>query len=344
MRIDHKLQRVQVDSFEISDELVYRYFDSLPEAEREAALLRAIRIGVLATMEDRFSAFLSKTTDDLGVQLENLKLLFDMKQEVFHKTAIKGVAAENDILEFLEGYIERNHLGDVVSLTGTSKGMLKNNKTGDIMAYVGGESSGRKVAIECKFDKSIKLGDVDSPDIASNKYDTAWSQLLEATVNRDANASIIVFDKTLADASIQRAVDGVTYVDGIGFVCIIDYEASDYQNLAVAYNLARGLALRKDGKNVEVEFVNMLIQRLVKDIRDVQSVETLVKTNIKNNQQILKNIEKSLLSIEFDQRYLAKYLEDGCLNKSDLLEFYQREEISAKYKLIAKEIEAEEGE
>lgn len=344
MRIDHKLQRVQVDSFEISDELVYRYFDSLPEAEREAALLRAIRIGVLATMEDRFSAFLSKTTDDLGVQLENLKLLFDMKQEVFHKTAIKGVAAENDILDFLEEYIERNRLGDVVSLTGTSKGLLKNNKTGDIMAYVGGESSGRKVAIECKFDKSIKLGDVDSPDIASNKYDTAWSQLLEATVNREVNASIIVFDKSLADASIQRAVDGVLYVDGIGFICIIDYEASDYHNLAVAYNLARGLALRKDGKNVEVEFVNMLIQRLLKDIRDVQSIETLVKTNIKNNQQILKNIEKSLLSIEFDQRYLAKYLEDGYLSKADLLEFYQREEIRARYKLIAKEIEAEEGE
>lgn len=59
MRIDHRLQRVQVDSFEISDELVYRYFDSLPENERENTLLRAIRIGVLAIMEDRFSAFLS---------------------------------------------------------------------------------------------------------------------------------------------------------------------------------------------------------------------------------------------------------------------------------------------
>lgn len=54
MRIDHKLQRIQVDSFEISDELVYRFFISLPENERETALLRAIRIGVLATMEDRF--------------------------------------------------------------------------------------------------------------------------------------------------------------------------------------------------------------------------------------------------------------------------------------------------
>ena len=344
MRIDHKLQRVQVDSFEISDELVYNYFDSLPETEREAALLRAIRIGVLAMMEDRFSSFLSKTTDDLGVQLENLKLLYNMKQEVFHKTAIKGVAAENDILQFLEDYLGRQGISDVVSLSGTSKGVLKNNKTGDILAFVDGENSGRTIAIECKFDKSIKLGNVDSPDIASNKYDTAWSQLLEATVNRDANVSIIVFDKTLADASIQKAVDGVAYIDNIGFVCIIDYEASDYHNMAVAYNLARGLALRKDGRNVEVEYVNMLIQRLLKDIRDVQSIEPLVKSNIKNNQQILKNIEKSLLSIEFDQQYLVKYLEDGYLSKADLLEFYQREEIRAKYKLIAKEIETDDAE
>lgn len=344
MRIDHKLQRVQVDNFEISDELVYHFFVSLPENERETALLRAIRIGVLATMEDRFSAFLSKTTDDLGVQLENLKLLFDMKQEVFHKTAIKGVAAENEIFEFLEAYIDRFHLGDVVSLSGISKGLLKNNKTGDILVYVGGENSDKKVAIECKFDKSIKLGDVDSPDIASNKYDTAWSQLLEASVNRDANVSIIVFDKTLADASIQRAVDGVSYINNIGFVCIIDYEASDYHNLAIAYNLARGLALRRDGKNVEMDFVNMLIQRLLKDIRDVQNIEILVKNNIKNNQQILKNIEKSLLSIEFNQLYLVKYLEDGYLRKTDLLDFYQREEIRAKYKLISKEIESIEVE
>lgn len=277
MRIDHKLQRVQVDSFEISDELVYRYFDSLPENEREDALLRTIRIGVLATMEDRFSAFLSKTTNDLGVQLENLKLLFDMKQKVFHKTAIKGVAAENDIFEFLEAYIDQYHLGDVISLSGTSKGLLKNNKTGDILAYVGGKDDRKKVAIECKFDKSIKLGDVDSLDIASNKYDTAWSQLLETAVNRDANACIIVFDRTLADASIQRVVDGVTYIENIGFICIIDYEASDYHNLAIAYNLARGLALRKDGKSVEVDFVNMLIQRLLKDIRDVQNIKMLVK-------------------------------------------------------------------
>lgn len=339
MHLNQKLSRVEIDSFEISDELVFQFFNSLPETEREAALLRAIRIGVLAMKEDRFSSFLAKTTDELGVQLENLKLLFDMKQEVFHKTAIKGIAAENDILEFLEEYIDQRGFGDVVSLTGTSKGLLKNNKTGDIIAYVGGENAGRKIAIECKFDKSVKLGNVDSTDISARKYDTAWSQLLEASVNRDANASIIVFDRTLADASIQRAVDGVIYINDIGFVCIIDYEASDYRNLAIAYNLARALALRKDGKTIDVEFVNMLILRILKDIKDVQDIRGLVQSNIINNQKILKNIEKSLMSIEFTQQYLAKYLQDGYLSKSDLLEFYQREEIRDKFKQISSEIE-----
>lgn len=140
----------------------------------------------------------------------------------------------------------------------------------------------------------------------------------------------------------SRAVEGVTYIDNIGFICT-SLEALNYDNLAIAYNLARGLALRKDGKTVEIDFVNMLIQRLLKDIRDVQNIEILVKTNIKNNQQILKNIEKSLLAIEFNQRYLVKYLEDGYLSKADLLEFYLREDIRAKYKIISREIDCIEA-
>ncbi len=65
----------------------------------------------------------------------------------------------------------------------------------------------------------------------------------------------------------------------------------------------------------------------------------MVKSNITNNQKILKTIEKSLLSIEFDQQYLTKYLQDGTMTKDDFLDFYMREDIRTKYKLIDKEIE-----
>lgn len=77
---------------------------------------------------------------------------------MFHKTAIKGVAAENDILQFLEEYIDKYHIGDVVSLIGTSKGLLKNNKTDDIMAYVGGENSVSKWPLSASLTRVSSWG------------------------------------------------------------------------------------------------------------------------------------------------------------------------------------------
>ena len=107
--------------------------------------------------------------------------------------------------------------------------------------------------------------------------------------------------------------------------------------------LARGLALRSKGDSVDAEFVNFFLQRLNKDIKDIQGIATMVQSNITNNQKILKAIEKSLLSIEFDQQYLTKYLQDGTMSKEDFLDFYMREDIRTKYKLISKDIEQNLG-
>ena len=56
------------------------------------------------------------------------------------------------------------------------------------------------------------------------------------------------------------------------------------------------------------------------------------------NKEILKQIEKSMLSIEFNQQYLAKFLKDGKLTNADLLDFYSGDEIRDKFKVIEKEI------
>lgn len=338
MKLNQKLSRVEIESFEVEDALVFKYFNGLPESERDSVLVRAIRIGVLALMEDRIASFFAKTTNELGTELEYLKLMFDTKETIFRKSAVKGTAAEGDILDFLTEYVKQRGLKDTLKGTGKIKGLLPRNKTGDIVAYVNDDSE-HKIAIECKFDKSYKLGDVTSVDVAANRsIDTAWSQLLEASVNREASASIIVFDNSLADATILQAVDGVAYINDIGFVCIVDYQAGDFHNIAMAYMLARSLSCRSDGKDVDSEFVNFFLQRLMKDIKDIRGVESMVKNNIVNNQMILKTIEKSLLSIQFDQEYLTKYLQDGTMTKADFLDFYLREEIRAKYKLIDQDI------
>lgn len=342
LNFNQELKEITIDGFVLSDELVYEFLHSQKKEDRNEKLAQAIRIGVLALENDRFSSFLDNIESELGVQLESLKIRLDLKNQTFHESTKKGTKLEEDVCTFLEDYFQRHGFSDTVELTGKQRGEIKRNKTGDVLACVDGSDT-RRIAIECKLDKQVPLGGVGTNDIEKNRKDTAWSQLLEADVNRDARISIIVYDRTKADASILKNVDGVAYIPELGFVCVIDYQAGNYQNLAIAYNLARSIALQNldnDGNKVNGEFVNMLIQRILADINDIANIEGLVKNNIDTNKTILKKIKKSLLTIEFTRNYLEKYLkEGGVISMPDLLDFYQRESIRTKYKGISEEIE-----
>ena len=335
--LDQKLKRVKVGSFELDNEIVFNYLDNLPTTERDNALLRAIYIGVLALMEDRLSAFLSKTQNELGTELESLKMIFEMKKEVFFKTAVKGMIAEDEVAEFLNTYFTERKLKDRAETTGTTEGKLPKNKTGDIVCYVDGDEN-KKIAIEVKFDKSLKLGDVESKDILTKKQDTAWSQILEAKANRDSKVGIIVFDISLVDGSILKFTNSVGFIHGIGFVAIVDSQKGDYSNLVIAYNLARDIVLHAKQPDFDDKTLTIILKRIIKDIDTFFEVKKLVQGNIESNQEILKHLEKSFLLMEFNQQYLSKFLKDGKLTEEDLLAFYSGEEVKEKFAPIEKEI------
>ncbi|MCK5748450.1 MAG: hypothetical protein KAH44_19690, partial [Oricola sp.] len=145
--------------------VLFDYFNKLAATERDDQFRRALYIGVLALMEDRLSSFLAKTSNELGTELESLKLIFDMKQELFYRSAVKGVLAEEDIAEFLIEFLEKQKLADRVELTGDRAGNIRRNKTGDIVCHLSGDA-GRRIAIECKFDKSIRLGDIQTKEFS----------------------------------------------------------------------------------------------------------------------------------------------------------------------------------
>ena len=337
IKLDQKKQLVKVDQLEISNDIVFNYFDSLPSNERDEKFIRAIYIGVLALMEDRISAFLAKTTNELGTELESLKMIFEMKKELFYKTTIKGSLAEEDIAEFLNNYFNEKKLRDRAFLTGSTAGSIPRNKTGDIVCEVDGNPD-LKIAIECKFDKSMRLGEIESKDIFTRKTDTAWSQLIEAQANRDSRVSLIVFDKSIVDNSIIKKFENIGFIPAVGFVAVIDSWKGDYSNLAIAYMLARDIAVNAKDIELDKELLSILITRIVKDVQQVMSIKNLVENNIENNKTILKELEKGLLLMEFNEQYLSKFLKDGKLTKQDLLAFYQGEEIKDKYKLIETDI------
>jgi hypothetical protein len=342
IKIDQQLKRVQIKEFEIENEIVFNYFNNLPISDRDGKLLQAIYIGVLALMEDRFSSFLSKTSNELGTELESLKMIFEMKKEIFYKSTIKGVLAENDIAEFLIEYFKNRKISDKVYLTGNTTGKLPKNKTGDVVCELNGQDE-FKIVLECKFDKSIKLGDIESKEVFTRKTDTAWSQLIEAQANREAQASIIVLDISLTDNSILRKYENVGYIPDIGFVAIIDSQKGDYSNLSIAYMLARDIVLNTKSIDFDKNILMMLVNRMIKDINEVLSIRSLVNNNIENNKTILKQLEKSILLMEFNQEYLIKFLKDGTLAKEDLLAFYQGDYVKDKYRIIERSIEEECG-
>ena len=335
--LNKKLNRVEISGFEIENEIVLNYFDNIPLSERDDKIFKAIYIGVLALMEDRISAFLSKTSNELGTELESLKMIFDMKKELFYKTTIKGVLAEDEIADFLNNYFIERKINDTAKLTGNKAGNLSKNKTGDIICILDGNPD-LKISIECKFDKSIKLGGISNKEVFTRKSDTAWSQLIEADANRDSKVSIIVFDVSLADGSILKNIESVGYIPAIGLVAIIDSQSGDYSNLAIAYMLARDLALHAKTLILEKELLSIIINRIIKDINEVIRIKSLVEGNIDHNKEILKQLEKSILLMEFNQEYLLKFLEDGNLSKKDLLDFYMGEDIRQKFSLIEKDI------
>lgn len=58
INIDHTFKTVNISNFPIDNPLVYNYFDKLVAAtDYNNMMKKAVHIGVLALMEDRFSKF-----------------------------------------------------------------------------------------------------------------------------------------------------------------------------------------------------------------------------------------------------------------------------------------------
>ena len=337
-KLDQQNSRLNINAFELDNEIVFNYFKTIPETDRNEKFIRALYIGVLALMEDRLSAFFAKTSNELGTQLESLKMIFEMKKELFFKSAVKGQIAEQEIADALQEFLTKKSIKDNVELTGTASEKGK-NKTGDILCQIDGSSY--TISIECKFDKSIQLGNIADKDVFTKKADTAWSQLIEEAYNRSSQASIIVFDKALVDKSITSFTDSVGYIPQVGFITIIDSQAGNYTNLGIAYMLARDIAIntKPEHPTPDENVLSIMVTRFVKDAKTILNVKNMVENNIQNNKEILKMLEKSLLMMEFNQKYLQKFLTDGTLNKEDLFNFYMGEEIKTAYDTVSKEIE-----
>ena len=97
VKLNRQSKTVNFSEFEISHELIFKFFDRIPESQRDSALTRALQIGATALLEDRIAAFLSRTENELGTQLEALKLIYERTVTAKEKSTQIGADAENRI-------------------------------------------------------------------------------------------------------------------------------------------------------------------------------------------------------------------------------------------------------
>jgi hypothetical protein len=337
VKLNQGLRRIEVSKLEIENDLAFEHFDRLPADQRDAEFIKAFYIGVLALKQDRLSAFMARTNNELGTELETLKMMYEMKAELFAKSTVKGAEGELHIKEYLEKLVTDNDYSDAIELTANSPGTIARNKTGDILCRLD-EDDSRKIVIECKFDKNVRFGKLSENDWYGNKFDTALSQLIESQANRECDQAIIVFDKSSVAASVLKEVGNITYRPKYGFVVIVDSLRGDYENLGVAYLLARELAAANPSLEIEHDLLLILMDRIISDANRLADIRSLVEDGIKKSQEVLSRLEQGRLSLEFCSSYLKKFLETGTLSRNDLLDFYSGKDLKLKYQPIHDDI------
>ena len=104
--LDQQSKTVRVSDFEVSDERIFDYFDSLPEDQRDEVLKRALQIGVVALLEERRAASSARTENELGTELEALKPIYEKNVVAKEKTRQVGENPGNRIFQSLRETIQ----------------------------------------------------------------------------------------------------------------------------------------------------------------------------------------------------------------------------------------------
>ena len=339
IKLDQPNKAINIAECSIEHPLIFKYFDDLPEKQRDDEFKRALQIGVIALMEDRFAAFLNRTEGELGTQLESLKLIYERNVKAKEKTTESGTSAETEIYNEIRTYLEKvGHTDDEVQMTGSSVGAIKRNKTGDIVLTVNGDTS-KKIAVEIKFDQSLALGEIDGTDSLGRPRDTAISQMIESMANRNAQLAIIVFDQSRSSEGLRNSINGIAWIPGVGFVVIIDDVRMDYSNLFIAIDLARSMLL-STLKLVDQDIFESLLGRLSNDLGSILETEKLLKDNQANLKKIAISIRKHALLVGFTQRILKDFISTGKVSHHELLQLYRGEGLKLQFNEIANEVEA----
>lgn len=306
------------------DELLFEVFNKLPEDDRETHLIKALKLGVHGYEIDEVATFISRAEKEVDVNLSILKAIRKTRA-IQEQTTQKGEILELELDQALKNLIDENDWEDEIKLTGAIQGALKGRKVGDLTVGVAGNKG--RIAIESKKDRKVTLGDLREKS-KKDPESSAHGQLLLAAINREADISIIVFDKENCHKEIQDLPQSVTFVPSIpGFIVKIQPKIGDYAALHLAYSVARELSL-VGRETIASGRLNMALDRSYRDMESILNLESHLekieggakKVN-EGVQEIRDLFELTISSFKRTQDLLMQEI-DGTLSEEDWIQFF----------------------
>lgn len=248
----------------IEDSFLHGFLKEQGQARYEEAFQRALRIGARALLDGRIGVVLSRVEADLDAELQSLQHLLRIAD--LNQRAAKGQVAEDVVSTVVGDLIERRGWDDALRETGSTVGAIPRSKVGDLVVRVEDRVD---IVIEVKMQKGYDLGSPSVLDVrtknAKSAKETVYGQLLVARENRSAAFGIFVVDVANTSATVT-ALEPIHLLPEVpGLLVKVDPAEGRWENLQVAYHLARQLALTPQWE-AQLEGVRFLLARMLRDL------------------------------------------------------------------------------
>jgi hypothetical protein len=299
---DSALSRL-VKRVEVAEETITKEF-SLDEQDSALSRLSTVIKGA----KDAIDANL--TLDTEGSALSRLKRelvtilnAHEEKVQVFQtsvQAALEGMKAQreesarstqhgNDFEDVASQFVEKEaqKAGDIGSRTGTTTGLIKHCKVGDVVVELGADcaAAGERYVVEVKEDSSYTLAN-------------ARTEIETARKNRNASVGLFLFSSKTAPDGMDALV---RHGDDIFIVWDADKIESDVI-LRAGLSLAKALCVRqqkeRDAEDGNWEEMDAAILALEKEAGRLASMKTWTETIQSNSGKILDEVRKMAVNLE----------------------------------------------
>ncbi|MDA0648502.1 MAG: hypothetical protein O2786_04225 [archaeon] len=335
------------ETFELNSSLVAwaGNEDKVKVAERRQFIHEALQIGILAKMQGKVSQTLKLFNNQIDSELSIIQSYMETREYKFRKDSGFKTELEGLIRDELINHVRESEMKDKVTVTGTES-EVGTSKKGDVLAVIHTEDGTKNLAIEVKFASSFQIGDkrnVTTKGVRADAGKQVIEQILGSQANRNSEYCLFVIDKSLNPIDLGgRSI--VFYPDIKGFIVVVDVESGDFDALKVCYDIARSMTISQQTLDFDYGVFSFLLKDLQetmsrqKHIKDagrtiLETLETNHTTTLKNHEDTMKSVRKTLQLFEGDLaatqkaisemiRLLDSFFKEGKLEAKEQREMY----------------------